>query len=408
MKSFALAALAGSASAAELILEDFTNPAHTWRQQNDPVMGGQSTGTFTIVDDRGVFDGEVVDVPSLAAPGFIKVGTTDRDIGFPDISGCTGLGMKVRETDAYDGYRISVGTDRPPPGTGGGFFTSGYKAPFFVADSATFNLPFTEFSTAWNDATGDIETTCAEDERVCLTKATLEDITKIEVWGEGKRGVVHLEIEQIFATGCGNATAVTKPAVAATKMLRDKAALRTKPVLGEDLCAGDVQANLRYNMSVVGLTAIYDLPYQVADGATLADAICCDSAFEPYAEPQFTFQRNDVNLFAEMESSDEFKQFGYVTFYDSVCGEPLYRAPVGRSMEDFMEDTVEHYWPSFREAEIIEGATYVREGTDYVFSKCGTHLGSDLPEDSPWGRRRHCIDTVCVAGNGPVMLAMKK
>ena len=76
---------------------------------------------------------------------------------------------------------------------------------------------------------------------------------------------------------------------------------------------------------------------QVADGATLAEAICCDSAFEPYAEPQFLFRRGDVNLFAEMEKFMD--EDGTVTFYDSVCGEPLYRAPVGRTMEEFMEES---------------------------------------------------------------------
>ena len=90
----------------------------------------------------------------------------------------------------------------------------------------------------------------------------------------------------------------------------------------------------------------------------------------------------------------------YVTFYDSVCGLPLYRAPVGRTFEEFEEDTIEHFWPSFRKEEIFyENIGPIRPGTDYLFSTCGTHLGSDLPEESPWGVERHCIDLTCVAGS---------
>merc|ERR1719198_1250935 len=45
-------------------------------------------------------------------------------------------------------------------------------------------------------------TECADDERVCITEEILQNIGRIEVWGEGRGGVVHLEIERIFATGC--------------------------------------------------------------------------------------------------------------------------------------------------------------------------------------------------------------
>merc|ERR1712032_709528 len=63
---------------------------HTWRQQNDPVMGGASSGTFSIEDGVGIMEGTVANIPRLGVPGFIKVQTTDSK-GWPDVSGCTGL-----------------------------------------------------------------------------------------------------------------------------------------------------------------------------------------------------------------------------------------------------------------------------------------------------------------------------
>jgi len=71
-------------------------------------------------------------------------------------------------------------------------------------------IPFSAFSNAWDDATGDILVECADDERLCLTEGILRDIKNMQIWGEGRGGIVHLEIEKIFATGCGEKTAVDK------------------------------------------------------------------------------------------------------------------------------------------------------------------------------------------------------
>lgn len=203
MKLCILAAAVGMASAYDIMIENFTAPVHSWRTQNDPVMGGQSQADFVI--DNGVlkWDGEVVDVPSLSAPGFVTVRTTDLFVGFPDISSCDTLGLTVRKTSEYTGYRLAFGNARPPADTGGGFFTSGHKTPFFVDEQTTIQIPFSKFSTAWNDATGDIETECEDDERVCPTAEILRDIKNIQLWSEGRAGVVDLEVEYLFASGCG-------------------------------------------------------------------------------------------------------------------------------------------------------------------------------------------------------------
>ena len=58
-----------------LVSFDGAVPLSKFVQLNDPVMGGRSSGTWSVdaVGKFGKFDGAVLDVPSLKAPGFIKV-----------------------------------------------------------------------------------------------------------------------------------------------------------------------------------------------------------------------------------------------------------------------------------------------------------------------------------------------
>ena len=39
---------------------------------------------------------------------------------------------------------------------------------------------------------------------------------------------------------------------------------------------------------------------------------------------------------------------GVTTFYDSVTGKPLFRAPIGRTIDEFITESKGHGWPSFR------------------------------------------------------------
>merc|ERR1719340_35682 len=55
----------------------------TWKQQNDPVMGGASTGSFSVTDGIGTMEGTCALIPRLQAPGFIKTSTSDT---FADVS----------------------------------------------------------------------------------------------------------------------------------------------------------------------------------------------------------------------------------------------------------------------------------------------------------------------------------
>ena len=83
-----------------------------------------------------------------------------------------------------------------------------------------------------------------------------------------------------------------------------------------------------------------------------------------------------------------------MTFYDAQCGIPLFKAPKGRTMEAFETESRRHGWPSFRDEEVVKENIEIRDGGEVV-SKCGTHLGHNLPDASG---NRYCIDLLCIAG----------
>ena len=61
------------------------------------------------------------------------------------------------------------------------------------------------------------------------------------------------------------------------------------------------------------------------------------------------------------------------TYYDSVTGKPLFRAPIGRSMEEFLAESNVHGWPSFRDQEVVwANARVLRDGE--TVSATGTHV----------------------------------
>jgi hypothetical protein len=126
----------------------------------------------------------------------------------------------------------------------------------------------------------------------------LKAIKRIEVWGEGALGKVHLEIQSISASTSSYSTQVQ---------------VGTQPDKADDLCSGPVQPSLRYNISS---RTTPDVPVPVGDGENLAEAVCCDKRTLAFAEPQFLFQAPDIGLFAKLET-------GVTTFYDSVCGVPF-------------------------------------------------------------------------------------
>ena len=71
---------------------------------------------------------------------------------------------------------------------------------------------------------------------------------------------------------------------------------------------------------------------------------------------------------------------GPVTFYDSVSGKPLFRAPIGRSVQEFLDESEYHGWPSFRDEEVVWENVRILKGSGESVSVDGTHLGHNLPD----------------------------
>lgn len=187
--------------AKDILLENFTNPIHTWSESNDPIMGGESTGTTALQNGLLIFNGSVVDVPSLSAPGFITSVTVDTKT-WSDVSSCKSLSMTLKSNTNYTGYRVSFG--RAHATVCLKFFAYGYKAPFDapMGDFGTVTIPFDNFSDCWDDATGNIITTCDKNQRFCPTTAALQNLETISIWGEGVGGDVHLEVKSIGGADC--------------------------------------------------------------------------------------------------------------------------------------------------------------------------------------------------------------
>ena len=189
-------------STAYVLIESFSSPKFSWETMNDPVMGGKSYSQFSIKDDVGIFDGEVVDVPFLKAPGFITMrGNGD----YPDVSYCNSLQLRLRASEQYSGYKISFGNRH----IHGNRHAYGYKADFHAPvgdEMMTVTIPFRDFTARWDEATGDPIVTCQENPDYCPDQETLKNMKTLSIWGEGVCGDVHLEVESISASDCDYST----------------------------------------------------------------------------------------------------------------------------------------------------------------------------------------------------------
>ena len=111
-----------------------------------------------------------------------------------------------------------------------------------------------------------------------------------------------------------------------------------------------------------------------------------------YAEPSGYWKRSSTFLSDMNDKVKEGKQT--MTFYDSNTGKPLFVAPKGRSLQEFLDESTSHGWPSFRDSEVVwENVRCLPDGE--TVSVDGTHLGHNLPDFSG---NRYCINLVSVAG----------
>lgn len=123
---------------------------------------------------------------------------------------------------------------------------------------------------------------------------------------------------------------------------------------------------------------------------SLANKIC--SFNRHFAEPAGSFENNE----SFMKAVASLNEGETLTFYDSVYNTPLFTAPVGRSKDEFLQESYKHGWPSFRDSEVNWSNVRVLKSTGETVSVGGTHLGHNLPDKRG---ARYCINLVSVAGS---------
>ena len=116
------------------------------------------------------------------------------------------------------------------------------------------------------------------------------------------------------------------------------------------------------------------------------------------AEPKGSWEESGLPKAAGRKSGG-----GTITFYDTVSGLPLFVAPQNRTIEQFLEESRAHGWPSFRDEELVlDHLRQIRGTRGEIVSAAGMHLGHNLPD----GRNRYCINLVSVAGHPPLSAAL--
>ena len=107
----------------------------------------------------------------------------------------------MRSNVDYAGYRVSFGTRRDGMRHGMGF-----KAPalYVSREFGEVIVPFAEFSSNWDEGTGEIITPCIDENSLCPDEDTLRNFEAFAFWGEGVEGDISLDIKSISAVGCAD------------------------------------------------------------------------------------------------------------------------------------------------------------------------------------------------------------
>lgn len=193
-----------------ITLVNFSNKEIKWIETNDPVMGGQSTGNFSIINNTGNFQGNCKLIPYLNAPGFCKLYTKSKN-NYSDISSYINKSLSIllnTKTYNYDGYFIGFKAHNVPKSS---IYSSGsFKAPFSKylkrnKDNQIVNIPFTDFSYDWSPYTGTCNTTdptgvihhcCSklDNYKYCPKTEYLSSLTGFEIWAEGTEGIFDINL----------------------------------------------------------------------------------------------------------------------------------------------------------------------------------------------------------------------
>jgi len=211
---FLLACLVRAASSDQGLI---SFPGNTWHEMNDPVMGGQSHGNWSVINRSfGRFQGTTKNVSFLHAPGFCRASV--MFLPLKDVSASLSGGLRIRartSTPQYRGFKIAFGSFRTPRHHGGHELEGSYKAGLAVPASVNAEwqdvfIKFTDFSWDWSDFTGDCATKdpdgyqhkcCSHSTpEVCPIAQHLSGINSVSVWAEGVEGDFVLDIKNIVAT----------------------------------------------------------------------------------------------------------------------------------------------------------------------------------------------------------------
>jgi len=125
----------------------------------------------------------------------------------------------------------------------------------------------------------------------------------------------------------------------------------------------------------------------------LADRIC--TANRHYAEHSgYAFEKETTSWLAQVDRGNP------VEYFDSIFGDRMFTAPMGRTFEEFILESRKHGWPSFRDAEVDWENVRILPGGEAV-STNGVHLGHNIPDKDEQGnpRNRYCINLCCIAGD---------
>eukprot|EP01063_Lacrimia_lanifica_P008019 TRINITY_DN1515_c0_g1_i1.p1 TRINITY_DN1515_c0_g1~~TRINITY_DN1515_c0_g1_i1.p1 ORF type:complete len:193 (+),score=65.66 TRINITY_DN1515_c0_g1_i1:39-617(+) len=141
---------------------------------------------------------------------------------------------------------------------------------------------------------------------------------------------------------------------------------------GHGTCTRGVQDGLLFNVD-----------------AKKADEICCFNRH--YAEHSGYAFTPKVTWMKDVPQDDTAREY-----FDSIHGKRAFTAPKGRSFNAFVQESMAHGWPSFRDSEVNWDVVRVLPDGECV-TVDGVHLGHNIPDRSG---NRYCINLVCIAAPG--------
>ena len=94
------------------------------------------------------------------------------------------------------------------------------------------------------------------------------------------------------------------------------------------------------------------------------------------------------------ETLDYNKDMGPTTFYDSINGQPLFKAPVGRSLQEFTRESEDLGFLSFRDKEVNWEKVRILEN-GYLASTDGVFLGINAPDNQG---NRYAVNLSAISG----------